>query len=308
MGCVCGKESIRVGERRFYVRSRLGEGGFSYVDLIEDVQTHKLFALKRITNHSRQDEEIALKEVEIMRMLTHPNVIPLEETETLAIGRYSKTVDLVSEVLIVMPFYRKGSLEDRMQSLAKSSKCMKEEDLWQFFLGICKGLQAMHNLSPPYAHRDVKPANVMIADDETPVLMDLGSATKARVQISNHSEALALQDLAAERCSMLYRAPELFNVENHVSIDERTDIWSLGCVLYAMAFLESPFESAYQHGDSIALAAGGGNIKFPSNFTYSKSVEEMILWLMTVNLLERPFIGQIIEGVETLRDKTENRV
>lgn len=52
-----------------------------------------------------------------------------------------------------------------------------------------------------------------------------GSATQARVQISNTSNAQSLQDLAAERCSMPYRAPELFNVEAHCIIDERTDIW-----------------------------------------------------------------------------------
>lgn len=53
----------------------------------------------------------------------------------------------------------------------------------------------------------------------------LGSATQARVQISNTSNAQSLQDLAAERCSMPYKAPELFNVEPHCIIDERTDIW-----------------------------------------------------------------------------------
>lgn len=52
-----------------------------------------------------------------------------------------------------------------------------------------------------------------------------GSAANARVEISNISDAQNLQDLAAERCSMPYRAPELFNVENHSTIDERTDIW-----------------------------------------------------------------------------------
>lgn len=48
---------------------------------------------------------------------------------------------------------------------------------------------------------------------------------RARVKITGTSDAQKLQDLAAERCSMPYRAPELWNVESYCIIDERTDIW-----------------------------------------------------------------------------------
>ncbi len=71
----------------------------------------------------------------------------------------------------------------------------------------------------------MKPHNVLMADDGTPVLMDFGSMGTARVEIKGTSDALALQDLAAERCSMPYRAPELFNVQSYGTIDERIDIW-----------------------------------------------------------------------------------
>ena len=49
--------------------------------------------------------------------------------------------------------------------------------------------------------------------------------TSARVQVCGSQDAQKLQDLAAERCSMPYRAPELFNVESYCVIDERTDVW-----------------------------------------------------------------------------------
>lgn len=49
--------------------------------------------------------------------------------------------------------------------------------------------------------------------------------TSARVQVCGTQAARVLQDLAAERCSMPYRAPELFNVESYSMVDERTDIW-----------------------------------------------------------------------------------
>lgn len=47
----------------------------------------------------------------------------------------------------------------------------------------------------------------------------------AKVQVCGSQDAQKLQDIAAERCSMPYRAPELFNVESYCVIDERTDIW-----------------------------------------------------------------------------------
>lgn len=53
----------------------------------------------------------------------------------------------------------------------------------------------------------------------------LGSVAPACVKVCGSTEAQRLQDLASERCSMPYRAPELFNVESYCMIDQRTDVW-----------------------------------------------------------------------------------
>lgn len=53
----------------------------------------------------------------------------------------------------------------------------------------------------------------------------VGSCAPAKVQICGAQDAQKLQDLAAERCSMTYRAPELFHVESYCVIDQRVDIW-----------------------------------------------------------------------------------
>lgn len=59
----------------------------------------------------------------------------------------------------------------------------------------------------------------------------------ARVQVCGTQAARVLQDLAAERCSMPYRAPELFNVESYSMVDERTDIWVSTSILLSIYFL-----------------------------------------------------------------------
>nr|XP_013815905.1 PREDICTED: serine/threonine-protein kinase 16 [Apteryx mantelli mantelli] len=77
----------------------------------------------------------------------------------------------------------------------------------------------------PYVQRDLKPTNVLLDEDDRAVLMDLGSMNQARIEVNSSREAMAVQDWAAQRCTISYRAPELFTVQSQCVIDERTDIW-----------------------------------------------------------------------------------
>jgi serine/threonine protein kinase len=96
----------------------------------------------------------------------------------------------------------------------------------------------------------------MVSDEGQPILMDFGSALVARIPITSRSIALREQDRAAEHSTMPYRAPELFDVKTDQTLDEKVDIWSLGCTLYAMAYGTSPFETNQtEQGGSIACVA-----------------------------------------------------
>ncbi|KAL1739950.1 kinase-like domain-containing protein [Schizophyllum fasciatum] len=148
----------------------------------------------------------------------------------------------------------------------------------------------------PYAHRDIKPGNVMIADDGvTPILMDFGSTVKARVPIQNRNQALVQQDIAAEQSTMTYRAPELFDVKTGVTLDEKVDIWSLGCMLYALAYNHSPFESTQgEQGGSIAMAVLNAQYKHPPS-AYSQGLKDLIDSMLKSNPADRPDIHQVIQ-------------
>lgn len=61
-----------------------------------------------------------------------------------------------------------------------------------------------------------------------------GSVAVARVKVCGNQAAQSLQELAAERCSMPYRAPELFNVESYCMVDERTDIWVTFFIIFLL--------------------------------------------------------------------------
>ncbi|TFY80826.1 hypothetical protein EWM64_g3188 [Hericium alpestre] len=154
----------------------------------------------------------------------------------------------------------------------------------------------------PYAHRDLKPGNIMLADDGvTPILMDFGSCLKARIPIQNRSQALLQQDIAGEHSTMAYRAPELFDVKTGVALDEKVDIWSLGCVLFALAYSHSPFENMQttEQGGSIAMAVLNARYKHPAS-PYSDGFKSLIDSMLKVNPQDRPNIHQVLEATTRL--------
>eukprot|EP00126_Sphaerothecum_destruens_P006775 Sdes_comp19520_c0_seq2m11096 len=269
----------------------------------------------------------------------------------------------LKNVYILLPFFRKGSLQNLIEALSASNQRLSESQILAMFKGICLGVEQLHSFSsfhpsrnfsffpedqlplqgepshhnafaetpspasepPPVpqplhhsglAHRDIKPANILISDDNTPVLIDFGSVSKAKVQIRTRAEALLLEDSAAEKSSLPYRAPELLSVPSQCLIDERVDIWSLGCTLYAMAYLRSPFESILNSnsGDSVLLSILSGKVNFPpfepsTNISspssppfasYSSQFQDLVLFMLNPNPLERPFIGQVLSRIDSL--------
>lgn len=307
MGCICSKETITVNSRNYTVREHLGEGGFSTVLLVEDASTRKKYAIKKIVCHGMEDQRLAAKEIEYHNLVKHPNVI--ECIDSTYKGTADPVVNSTSEVFIVLPYYHRGTLANELESRAKNKDYMSMLDILNIFLQICEGVKAFHEAKPePLAHRDLKTANVVLDDGSTPIIMDLGSVAPARVKVCGSQAAQTLKDLAAERCSMPYRAPELFNVESYCMVDERTDIWSLGCILYALCYFKSPFDTVYERGDSVALAVMSANITFPEEAPYTEDMQNLILSMLKVNPMERPYIYSVIENVQDLISKLENRV
>ncbi|XP_078083949.1 serine/threonine-protein kinase 16 isoform X2 [Mustelus asterias] len=258
--CICSRGTITIDNKRYFFIQKLDEGGFSYVDLVESVQSGRFYALKRIICHDKEDRKNALNEVEMHQMFNHPNILHLEAYCIMDKGPKC-------EGWLLLPYIQNGSLWAKLEKLRDTNSFMPEEKILKIFHGLCGGLKAIHDKG--YAHRDLKPTNVLLDDNEQPVLMDLGSMNKARIEVKGSREAMTIQDWAAQRCTISYRAPELFSVSSHCIIDERTDIWSLGCVVYAMMFLEGPYDGIFHKGDCVALAVQNA-ITIPENCRESR--------------------------------------
>ncbi|KAF7072352.1 hypothetical protein CFC21_077495 [Triticum aestivum] len=270
-----GGGDVWINERRFRVLRQIGEGGFAFVYLVKEHEASSGAARDRHPSHVSDDGTYAMKKVLIQSR---------------------EQLDLVKE-------------EIRVSSLFNHPNLLPLLDHAIIAVKISDGLKHMHSLDPPYAHNDVKPGNVLVTrrKGQAPLatLMDFGSSRPARNQIRSRSEALRLQEWAAEHCSAPFRAPELWDCPSHADIDERTDIWSLGCTLYAIMYGVSPFEYALgESGGSLQLAIMNAQLKWPVlPSAYPDALHKFVTWMLQPQPEMRPHINDVLLHVDKLVEK-----
>jgi len=101
---------------------------------------------------------------------------------------------------------------------------------------------------------------------------------------------------------MPYRAPELFDVKTGATLDEKVDIWSLGCTLFAVAYGHSPFETSQtlDQGGSLAMAVMNGSYKHPATSHYSEGLRRLIDIALIVDPVQRCDIHQLLAATENV--------
>jgi eukaryotic-like serine/threonine-protein kinase len=203
---------------RYRIERELGQGGMATVYLAEDTRHHRKVALKVLKPelaHAVGSERF-LREIETTAALHHPHILPLYDSgETEGFLYY------------VMPYVEGESLRDRLTR----EKQLPIDDALQIAREVSDALSYAH--SRGVIHRDIKPENIMLEGGHA-VVADFGIA---RAVSTAHGESLTQTGTSIGTPS--YMSPE--QAAGSSDVDGRSDLYSLGCVVYEMLAGQAPF-------------------------------------------------------------------
>ncbi|KAF5601132.1 Prk1p and serine threonine kinase [Fusarium subglutinans] len=147
LNCFPGNPNLKINNRSFKILRLLGEGGFSYVYLVEDTSSHELFALKKIRcPFGAESVQQAMREVDAYRLFSHVPTIISAVDHSVATERGAD--EATKTVYVLLPYYKRGNLQDMINANLVNHDRFPERRLMLLFLGVCKALRAMHDYKP----------------------------------------------------------------------------------------------------------------------------------------------------------------
>ncbi|XP_057454106.1 uncharacterized protein LOC130745753 [Lotus japonicus] len=271
--------SIDIGNLKINVQKAIAEGGFSCVYLARDaVHMSKQYALKHIICNDEESLGLVKKEISVIKSLVgHPNVVTLLAHTIFDMGR-------TKEAFLVMEFCEK-SLVNVLES--RGAGYFDEKQVFVIFRDVCNAVFAMHCQSPPIAHRDLKAENLLLGSDGLWKLCDFGSTSTNHKRFEKPEEMGIEEDNIRKYTTPAYRAPEMWDLFLKEVINEKVDIWALGCLLFRICYFKSAFD-----GES-KLQVLNGNYRIPDVPKYSSYVTDLIRDMLQAKPDDRPDITQV---------------
>jgi len=197
---------------------KLGEGGMGTVYKAEQTSKRRLVAIKVLFGHLAKEQVFRqrfLREANILSRLKHPNILEFIEAKE-ANGTF----------FIAMEFAGGGSVQAHVDRLGK----FPMGDALHIAVAAANALQHAHQQG--MIHRDINPENLLLTDDGTVKLADLGLA-------KSQEDTMSLTQTGTGAGTPTYMAPE--QARDVKRVDKRSDIYSLGCMLYRFLTGELPF-------------------------------------------------------------------
>ena len=269
----------------FKILSKIGEGSYSTVLKVQRIEDGNIYALKRVKFYklSEKEKENALNEIRILASVKSKNVISYKEA-------FFDEKD--SSLGIVMEYADKGDLLQLINERKKTKNYFTEQEVWKIFIQLLNGLKALHDFK--ILHRDIKSANVFLFKGGICKLGDLNVSKVARKGLGY-----------TQTGTPYYASPEVWEERPY---DSKSDVWSLGCVMYEMITLRPPFQAKSME-ELYKKVMRGNYPKISSK--YSEDLSDAIKLMIQVEagarpsceeLLKMPMITQRIEFFNNNKD------
>ena len=203
----------------FSIERKVGEGSFGVVFRAVVKDTKEVVALKKlkVLESDRKNFEGIITEMRILCSIEHKNIVSYK-------GSFWD--DDKRHLFIVMEFLGGGDLQGVIQKTKQKRSTLPESKIWLYFIQCLKGLKVLHDLN--IIHRDIKSANCFLTEDLGTI--KIGDLNVSKV-MRNHMAKTQIG-------TPLYLSPQIWQGKTY---DSKTDIWSLGVMLYEMCTLNYPF-------------------------------------------------------------------
>lgn len=255
----------------FEIVKKVGEGAFSSVYQVVRRSDGLIYALKKVKigQLKQREKENALNEIRILASIDHPHIVAYKEA----------FIDDKEDVLcIVMEFLAGGDLYHKISECKKQRALIPERLVWRYLIQMVRGLKHLHAMK--IVHRDLKSANLFLSEDLKQIkLGDLNVSKVAKGRL-----------VYTQTGTPYYASPEVWRDEPY---DAKSDIWSLGCVVYEMCNRAPPFNgrkmeelfAKVQKGSFERLAA-----------IYSDDLQSLVSSLLRVSPVLRPSCDEILDN------------
>ena len=257
----------------FKIERQLGKGSFSSVYLVTRIADQKIYALKSVTMDklTKKEQQNSVNEVRILASVSHPNVIGYRE---------AFWDDNNQTLNIVMEYADDGDLQTKIHQMKKNNGIFEEETVWSYAIQMIEGLKALHDKK--IMHRDLKSANIFLSKNKNK------NKKICKIGDMNVSKVVKEKVLMTQTGTPYYASPEVWNDKPY---SYKSDLWSIGCVIYELCALRPPFKG--KDLDELYVNVCKGKVDRIKKI-YSDKLWKMILMLLQVDVNKRVNCDQFL--------------
>ena len=261
---------------KYKIIEQIGNENYSLTYKVFNDKNNKIYLIKRIPLIDDKDLELLKKEVDILSSVQNENI-----------AKYYGYFNKDNYFNIVMEYCQGLNLKKYINSLKRENKKIDRNALYNYLIGICNGLKEIH--SKNISHRDIKPENLILTENNTIKICDLGiekqldSYAKKQEDNSNNVDSGILI--------------ENDDNDNKITFNNKTDIWSLGCIIYELCTLRSCFEDI-SLSDLRNNMFIGDYLQLDEELNNEYGLNELIKKMLNKDYTKRPSVEEILDYLQ----------